>query len=119
MNINRPELKNKRKQLRNHSTSAEAELWQYLKAKQVCNLKFRRQHSINNYILDFYCPAIKLGIELDGEYHIYNEEYDVKRDKELELLGIIICRFENSIVFQHPALIISEIKNHIIELDDK
>ncbi len=110
MDSNKPNLKQRRKYLRNHSTSAEAELWKYLKSKQICNLKFRRQHSVDNYILDFYCPQLKLGIELDGEFHIYNEEYDLKRDLYLQNYGITIIRFENVMVFEHPDVIIKEIE---------
>ena len=66
---NHPRLKNYRKNLRNHSTSAEATLWKYLKAKQVAALKFRRQHSYGPYILDFYCPSLKLAI-----FNIKNRE---------------------------------------------
>ena len=112
MKNNLPELKNRRKNLRNHSTSAEAVLWRSLKAKQICNLKFRRQHSIDNFILDFYCPQLKLGIELDGQYHVYNEAYDRIRDKVLEQYGITILRYENCMVFEHPDVIIDDIKSH-------
>ena len=66
---NKPELKPLRKQLRNFSTSAEAVLWTHLQKSQLQNRKFRRQHSIGNFIADFYCPSEKLVIELDGEDH--------------------------------------------------
>ncbi len=110
MNSNRPELNKKRKYLRNNSTPAECELWNYLKGKRICNLKFRRQHSISNYILDFYCPQLKLAIELDGEYHVYNEEYDILRDKKLNILGITTLRYENLMVFEHPDVIIEDVQ---------
>jgi very-short-patch-repair endonuclease len=63
------QLKERRKQLRNSLTSAEAKLWGLLKDSQLENRKFRRQHSVGPYILDFYCPSEKLCIELDGEIH--------------------------------------------------
>ena len=84
MDSNQPRYIKKRKLLRNNSTPAECELWNYLKGRKISDLKFRRQHSIDNYILDFYCPQLKLAIELDGEYHIYNEEHDNLRDKKLD-----------------------------------
>ena len=96
MKSNSPHLKLFRKRLRNHSTPAEIELWKYLKNRQIAELKFRRQHSIDNFILDFFCPQIKLGIELDGEQHIYNEEYDQKRDEILSSYNITILRYETS-----------------------
>ncbi len=110
MESNRPELKKKRKHLRNHSTPAEIELWKYLKRKQISLLKFRRQHSVGHYILDFYCSEIKLGIELDGECHIYTEAYDTKRENYIKSKGINILRYENSMVFEHPEVILEEIK---------
>ena len=111
MNNNRPELKYKRKKLRNNSTPAECELWKYLNAKKVCGLKLKRQHSIDNYILDFYCPQIKLGVELDSEYHVYNEECDTLRDSKLEKLGISVLRYENLMVFEHIDVILADIED--------
>ena len=108
---NRPYLKGFRKNLRNHSTSAEATLWKSLKNKQVSGLKFRRQHSVGNYILDFYCPKIKLGIELDGEVHTgaFGEEKDRERDAYLNEQGIEVIHFENRWVFEYPQDIIDAV----------
>jgi very-short-patch-repair endonuclease len=68
---NRPELKEVRKKLRNQATPAEAALWKLLSGKKCGGLKFRRQHSVGPYILDFYCPEAKLAIEVDGNAHDY------------------------------------------------
>jgi very-short-patch-repair endonuclease len=75
---NKKELKLFRKNLRNNSTSAEATLWGYLQNRQLEGRKFRRQHSIENYILDFFCPSEKLAIELDGNDHFtgYGQTHD-------------------------------------------
>ena len=110
---NKINLKLIRKSLRNYSTSAEAVLWTKLKNKQIEGLKFRRQHSIGNYVVDFYCPQLNLGIELDGEFHASYQDIirDEKRDKFLLDLGIRILRFENKIVFEKPEEIIIQIKN--------
>ena len=67
--FNRKSLKFFRSSVRNKSTSAEAELWNILKSKKFNAKKFRRQHSIGNYIVDFYCASEKLVIELDGNPH--------------------------------------------------
>jgi len=67
--FNRKYLKSFRSSLRNKSTSAEAVLWNILKSKNLNGRKFRRQHSIGNYIVDFYCASEKLVIELDGNPH--------------------------------------------------
>ena len=65
--------------LRNHSTPAEAVLWTYLKSASIDGRKFRRQHSIGEYIADFYCPSEKLIVELDGEPH--GDYIQIEKDK--------------------------------------
>lgn len=111
---NKKALQPNRKQLRNNSTSAEAVLWLMLKNSQLQGRKFRRQHSVNNYILDFYCPAEKLAIELDGAQHYTTEgsANDMERDGQLEALQIKVLRFENSALFNNPAAVIAEIQKH-------
>ena len=108
---NRKYLKENRKELRSNSTPAEAELWRYLRAAQLKGRKFRRQHSIGNYILDFYCPSEKLAIELDGHVHFHAaaEQSDTERDQVLQELGIKVLRFENKDVFSHLDAILQEI----------
>ena len=82
-----------------------------LKNRQVEGLKFRRQSSIGHYIVDFYCPEIKLIIELDGASHdnYQSEEMDAKRDDELREKGYSILRFENRYVYEYPEEIIEAI----------
>ena len=94
---NRPEQKIVRKHLRNHSTKAEIILWQHLKANQINGLKFRRQHGLGNYILDFYCPEKRLAIELDGKVHGFEDKtiHDKERQAAIESLGIKVLRFYN------------------------
>lgn len=94
--FNRKSLKLFRSSLRNNSTSAEAVLWDMLKSKNIDGRKFRRQHSIGNYIVDFYCASEKLVIELDGNPHgeYYKIEEDKKRDQYLESLGFSILRYK-------------------------
>jgi very-short-patch-repair endonuclease len=110
--FNRKDLKSYRLSLRNRSTSAEAELWDILKLKNLDGRKFRRQHSIGNYIVDFCCPSEKLIIELDGDPHgeYIKIQEDANRDKYLESLGFIVLRFENRFVFQDPEYLKNEIK---------
>ena len=110
--FNRKSLKFFRSSLRNKSTSAEAELWNILKSKKLNARKFRRQHSIGNYIVDFFCASEKLVIELDGNPHgeYHKIEKDKKRDQYLEGLGFSILRFENRLVFQEPEFVKNEIR---------
>ncbi len=99
---NRSHLLFFRKKLRNSGTSAEAELWKHISNKKLEGRKFRRQHSVGNYILDFYCPSEKLAIELDGEDHYWQEgiEKDLKKELFLQGHSIRVLRFENKWVFQ-------------------
>ena len=110
--FNRKSLKSFRSTLRNKSTSAEAELWNILKSKRLDLRKFRRQHSIGNYIVDFFCASEKLIIELDGNPHgeYHRIEKDIKRDQYLESLGFSVLRFENRLVFQDPEFVKNEIR---------
>ena len=111
---NKSELKFRRKILRNLGTQAEASLWLMLKGKQVEGRKFRRQHSVGPYVLDFYCPSEHLAIELDGEPHFTEDgkKHDELRTAYIEKLGIKLIRFENFQVFDRPEMVIQEIKKH-------
>lgn len=105
-------LKDYRKDLRNNQTSAETRLWVLIKNKQLEGRKFRRQHSIDNFIVDFYCTNEKLVIELDGQVH-YNpvaDEQDNKRDEILKAYGIKVLRFENKMVFEQEEIVLKAIK---------
>jgi very-short-patch-repair endonuclease len=111
---NRPEFKYFRKKLRNNSTSAEAVLWIQLKHKQLQGGKFRRQHSIGNFIVDFYWPEEKLVIELDGEDHFWEKGIinDTKKTNYLSNLGIKTIRFENKWIFEDIDHVLTEISSH-------
>jgi len=109
-------LKDRRKELRNNLTPAEAKLWTMLKDKALKGRKFRRQHSIENYIADFYCPEEKLIIELDGNVHNAAAQavYDQQRDNRLRELGYTVLRFENKLVFEQPVMLLDEIERHFL-----
>lgn len=111
---NLPYLKTFRKELRNNLTPAEAKLWTLLKGKQMNGRKFRRQHSVGNYILDFYCPSERIAIELDGQGHfeVSQAEYDYERDLFLEAFGIRVLRFENKWVWNNPDGLLEEVKSY-------
>jgi very-short-patch-repair endonuclease len=110
--------KERRRSLRNNLTPAEAFLWQYLKNKQLDGRKFRRQHSVGKYILDFYCPSEKLGIELDGAHHGTDagREYDERRTQFISTQGIRIVRFENREVFEATDFVLNYIKKQFSSL---
>ncbi len=114
---NLPRLIGKRKKLRNDGTKAEAVFWNLIKHRKINGLKFRRQHSVGSYILDFYCPEIRLAIELDGHYHYTpdGKERDMRRDNYLKLQGITVIRFENNFVFKNPTDIYEAIQAYHCE----
>ena len=113
---NRLYLKGKRKALRANLTPAEARLWKSLQNSKLEGLKFRRQHSIGNYIADFYCPQYLLVIELDGQIHYnpVNMERDSIRTEYLNSLGITVIRFENKDIFEKIEFVLEEIKQNCI-----
>ena len=113
---NKPDLLDLRKKLRNQATPAEKLLWQLLKNSQT-GYKFRRQHSIGNYIVDFYCPKMKLVIELDGDVHYSDKavEKDSKRTEFLNENGVKVLRFDNDAVEHRAETVVEQIVNFIKE----
>ena len=114
---NKKELLEFRRELRKNLTPAEAFLWKQLKGKQLDGKKFAKQHSIGNYIVDFYLASDKLIIELDGEIHQnpMAAEYDEKRTDYLKSLGFTVIRFENKMIFDNLASVLMEIKENFNE----
>ena len=98
---NLPHKKDQRRALRSNLTTAEAVLWNHLKNSQLNNRKFRRQHSIGEFILDFYCPQEKLAVELDGAGHftVSGNLHDAVRTEYLNSVGIRVVRFENKLMW--------------------
>ncbi|MBI4410859.1 MAG: endonuclease domain-containing protein [Deltaproteobacteria bacterium] len=92
-----------KRKLRSEMTPAENKLWLHLRARQLEKLKFRRQHGIGPYIVDFYCPAIKLVIEVDGDVHAGEAQIakDCKRDNYLKSLGLQVIRYRNDDVLNN------------------
>ena len=109
---NRKGLKESRKSLRNTLTPAEARLWSLLQNSRLDNRKFRRQHSVGPYVLDFFCPSERLCIELDGAGHYSDSgyEYDLARTEYLNSLCISVIRFENKDIFENAEGVLEEIR---------
>jgi very-short-patch-repair endonuclease len=105
-------LKSTRQNLRNDPTPAEKRLWDKLRNSQLAGKKFRQQHSIGNYILDFYCPQHQLAIELDGDSHFTESgiEYDAKRTFFLNKIGIQVLRFTNTEVLENLENVLERIR---------
>ncbi|OGF31647.1 hypothetical protein A2533_04130 [Candidatus Falkowbacteria bacterium RIFOXYD2_FULL_35_9] len=100
-----------RRKLRNSMTSAEVMLWSRIKGKQLCGIKFRRQHSIGRYIVDFYCPESRLVIEVDGPSHYSDKAvyYDGIRTDYLESLQINVFRVRNDQVYNELEQVLQAI----------
>lgn len=111
------EYKEKRRLLRNNSTPAEAVMWQILKGDKLLGTRWRRQFSVGPYILDFYCPSLKLAIELDGALHYTDSGYhhDSVRENFLSDLGIEVLRFENKTIWNGQEAIIESVTRKIEE----
>ena len=108
---NRSHQLTRRQELRNEPTPAEAALWRLLKNAKLKGRKFRRQHGIETFIVDFYCASEQLIIELDGEVHNdpLRSEYDKTREDRLTALGFKVIRFENRLVFEHTEAVLEAI----------
>ena len=107
---NQPYLKGVRKTLRQQEITAERILWSKIRNKQQ-KYKFRRQYSVGKYILDFYCPRVKLGIEVDGATHSTNVEIkkDIEKEKFIGRFGIKIIRFNNFDIYNEIDSVLTEI----------
>ena len=88
--------------LRRHLTRAETYLWSALRRKQLGGLKFRRQHPLGPYIVDFFCVAARLAVELDGGVHRdeSSQDHDARRDQWIERQGIRILRIPNQLILE-------------------
>src|SRR6185369_11207493 len=108
---NNSEMKQLRKSLRNGATPAEVKLWNALKQNNLSGYKFRRQHSVGRYIVDFYCSSQRLAIELDGDSHFTDEamDYDRERTMFLNALNIRVLRFLNTDVQENLDVVCERI----------
>lgn len=101
----------RRKLLRRNLSKAEVMLWLQLKNKKINGHKFRRQYSVGRYVIDFYCPVLKLAIEIDGGYHLAEgaPEYDQIRQRYIESYGIKFLRFSDKEVINDLPKILRHI----------
>ncbi len=90
-------------------TESEELLWEKLKGKKILGLRFRRQHPIEKFIADFYCHKARLVIEVDGEIHNYQREYDDGREAEIEKYDLKVIRFKNDEVINEIDNVIDKI----------
>ncbi|WP_231507394.1 MULTISPECIES: endonuclease domain-containing protein [unclassified Flavobacterium] len=110
-----PKIFSNAKKLRDNATEAEEKLWLAVKNYQIEGFKFRRQHPLSFYVADFYCHALKLVIEIDGGYHLTEEQQllDEERTKHIEFQGLKVIRFTNEEVLAQLPEVIDKIKAFI------
>lgn len=113
--FNKKSQKSRRQVLRRNLTEAEAALWVHLRHRKIQGFKFRRQYGVGPYILDFYCPQLKLAIEVDGPGHqrTAQREYDQARTDYLNAFQITVLRFTNQQVSDEILTVVQHIKEHI------
>ena len=111
---NRRSLITRRRTLRARLTPAEAALWRLLQRSQLRGRKFRRQHSIGPYVVDFYCPGERLVVELEGSAHDSERstERDETRARFLAAAGLVVLRLENRHVFENPDGVLEWVEQH-------
>jgi very-short-patch-repair endonuclease len=108
------EVEGAARRLRRRATRAEAVLWTALRREQVEGLHFRRQHPVGRFVLDFYCPAAKLVVEVDGDVHDLQEERDAERTRVLRAAGYRVIRFRNEEVLNHLESVVGRIRAAIL-----
>ncbi|MDF2457126.1 MAG: endonuclease protein [Cytophagaceae bacterium] len=103
--------------LRNNMTPAEKKLWEAISNKKLNGFRFKNQHPISKFIVDFYCHKARLVIEIDGEVHNQREQadYDIGRTYELESFGLIVIRFSNNQIENHFEEVLKEIQKRLLE----
>ncbi|MDD2730801.1 MAG: endonuclease domain-containing protein [Candidatus Portnoybacteria bacterium] len=104
-----------RKDLRQKQTKAELLLWQRIRNKQL-GYKFRRQHGIGPYVVDFYCPKAKAIVEIDGDIHFYeqNIKADKQREEYLKSQGLIVKRYTNLDVIKNISNVLEDLRSFLI-----
>lgn len=103
------------KEFRKQPTSSEWKLWQIIKEKHILGYKFRRQYVVAGFIIDFYCPSLRLGIEVDGAIHYVkkNIERDLKREQIIKKYRINIIRITNQEIEADPIQVLRRLKDYI------
>ncbi len=117
--FNKKELRERRQFLRCHSTEPEKLVWERIRKKQLHGVGFRRQVSIGGYVVDFYCPQLRLAIEIEGSSHERQEtrEYDVVREEAISELGIEILKYTNEEVQDSIDRVVADIRQKVVSLE--
>ncbi|MBT8386618.1 MAG: endonuclease domain-containing protein, partial [Ignavibacteria bacterium] len=109
----------RRRKLRQNQTNTEKLIWRYLRNKQMLGYKFKRQYSVDHFVIDFYCPEIKLAIEVDGASHNDpdRQKKDISRQKYLEAFDIKFVRIKDEELLGNPNKAFSKIEEAILPIE--
>lgn len=116
--FNKSTEKTKRRILRQNLTEAEKLIWRFIRNRQILGFKFKRQYSIDHFVIDFYCPELKLAVEADGGTHIESgrKDYDLRREKYLKKFGVNFVRIKDEELFGNPNKAFAKIEDAIKQL---
>jgi very-short-patch-repair endonuclease len=111
----------KRRKLRQNQTNTEVLVWRYLRNRQLLDYKFKRQYSVDHFVIDFYCPELKLAVEIDGASHNDSEQQkkDISRQKYLETFNIKFVRIKDDELTGNPNKAFKKLENTIKLLEKK
>ncbi|TAE27337.1 MAG: endonuclease domain-containing protein [Cytophagales bacterium] len=117
--FNKSSMKSIRRELRQTATEAEEVLWEQLRERRFIGLKFKRQVSIGNFVVDFYCPSHELVVEIDGSVHddVAVRENDELRQQALESLGLTVIRITNDEVGSDMEAVLEKLRQFLIKKD--
>lgn len=113
------EVEEAARRLREELTPAESILWRALRGRQLEGLKFRCQHPVGKFIVDFYCPTLKLVIEVDGSIHNQQQIYDLARTEQLQAFGYCVLRFTNDELIKDLPSVLDQIAKLASDLSVK
>lgn len=121
MSLNPKKSKKFRQQLRNNMTKAEVMLWNRLKGKQLLGYKIRRQYGVGKYVIDFYCPKVKLGIEIDGDSHFTEKglKHDGERDDYISNENIELIRITNTEIYENLDAVVKYLADEFQKRPDR
>jgi very-short-patch-repair endonuclease len=108
-----PEIEQAARRLRQEPTRTEAHLWRALRRRQLAGLKFRFQHPVGRFIADFYCPSAQLILEIDGDVHNQQQQYDEARTEQLQAFGYRVLRFSNEEVLTDLPHVLARIEHQV------
>jgi very-short-patch-repair endonuclease len=103
------------RQLRKDETKAEKLVWETIRGRKLMGLKFRRQHVVQGFVLDFYCQEARLGIEIDGSVHYKRKEYDRLRQDIIESKGINVIRIKNRQILGNKSSILETVRKAVAD----